>query len=356
MSNTFGKNFRVTTAGESHGGAIAAIVDGCPAGLKISKKDLQIELDRRKVGQSKITTQRRETDEIQIMSGVSQEGVTLGTPILLVSYNKDAKSDDYEHLKDLYRPSHADYTYEAKYGIREWRGGGRSSARETLSRVAAGAIAQIYLRQKGKIEFLSFVEQVGNVVLEKKDFAKITRKKIEANIVRCPNEKKAKEMISLIEQVQKEKDSVGGVVCGLIRNVPAGLGEPVFAKLEADLASAMMSIGATKGFEIGRGFASAEMRGSTHNDEFLIQNKKIRTQTNNAGGILGGISNGEDIYFRVAFKPTATIGKRQKTVTRDKKQVNLEASGRHDPCVVPRAVAIVDAMAALVVMDHYLGR
>jgi len=356
MSNIFGKNFRVTTAGESHGGAIAAIVDGCPAGLKISKKDLQIELDRRKVGQSKITTQRRETDEIQIMSGVSQEGVTLGTPILLVSYNKDAKSDDYEHLKDLYRPSHADYTYEAKYGIREWRGGGRSSARETLSRVAAGAIAQIYLRQKGKIEFLSFVERVGNVVLEKKDFAKITRKKIEANIVRCPNEKKAKEMISLIEQVQKEKDSVGGVVCGLIRNVPAGLGEPVFAKLEADLASAMMSIGATKGFEIGRGFASAEMRGSTHNDEFLIRNKKIRTKTNNAGGVLGGISNGEDIYFRVAFKPTATIGKRQKTVTRDKKQVNLEASGRHDPCVVPRAVAIVDAMAALVIMDHYLGR
>ena len=353
MSNTFGKIFRVTTCGESHGGAIATIVDGCPAGLNLSEKDIQPDLDRRATGQSKITTQRREKDKIQILSGVS-DGKTIGTPILLLVYNQDAKSKDYKNLKNIYRPSHADYTYEAKYGIREHRGGGRASARETLARVAAGAIAKKYLREQGGIEFLSYVEQVDSIK-SNIDFTKVKTRDIESNIVRCPNKKIAKEMISLIEEVKKQGDSVGGVICGTIQNVPAGLGEPVFDRLEADLAKAMLSINASKGFEIGAGFASAQMLGSEHNDEFYTDKKgKIRTKTNNAGGILGGISNGELIYFRVAFKPTATIAKEQATINKDKKAVKIKAVGRHDPCVLPRAVPIVDAMAALVVMDFYL--
>ena len=353
MSNTFGKLFRVTTCGESHGGAIAAIVDGCPASFKLSEKDIQIELDRRKTGQSKITTQRKEKDKVQILSGVS-DGKTLGTPILLLVHNQDAKSKDYKNLKNIYRPSHADYTYDAKYGIREHRGGGRSSARETVARVAAGAIAKKYLREQAGIEFLSYVEQIDSISA-KIDFNKVKMRDIESNIVRCPDKPAAKEMISLIEDIKKQGDSVGGIICGTIRNAPVGLGEPVFDRLEADLAKAMLSINASKGFEIGSGFAAAQLLGSEHNDEFYIDTKKqIRTKTNNAGGVLGGISTGELIYFRVAFKPTATISKAQETIDKNKKAVKLKAIGRHDPCVLPRAVPIVDAMAALVLMDFYL--
>ena len=351
MSNTFGKLFRVTTCGESHGGAVAAIVDGCPAGLKLSEADIQPDLDRRATGQSKITTQRKEKDKIQILSGVS-DGKTIGAPILLLVYNQDVKSKDYKNLKNIYRPSHADYTYEAKYGIREYRGGGRASARETLARVAAGAIAKKYLREQAKIEFLSYVDQIGNIKTDF-DFNKATIKNIESNIVRCPDKQKAKEMISLIEKIKKQGDSIGGTICGTIKNVPVGLGEPVFDRLEADLAKAMMSINASKGFEIGSGFTSATMLGSEHNDEFY-KIGKVRTKTNNSGGVLGGISNGELIYFRVAFKPTATITKEQSTINKDKKSVKIKCLGRHDPCVLPRAVSIVDAMAALVIMDFYL--
>ena len=353
MSNTFGKLFRITTCGESHGGAIATIIDGCPAGLKLSEKDIQPELDRRATGQSKITTQRKEKDKVQILSGVS-DGKTLGTPILLLVFNEDAKSKDYKKLKNIYRPSHADYTYEAKYGIREHRGGGRSSARETLARVAAGAVAKKYLREQAGIEFLSYVEQVDSIRANI-DFEKIKMRDIESNIIRCPDKQAAKEMISLIEDVKQQGDSVGGIICGIVKNVPAGLGEPVFDRLEADLAKAMLSINASKGFEIGTGFRSAQMLGSEHNDEFYVDaQEKIRTKTNNAGGVLGGISNGELIYFRVAFKPTATIPKEQTTIDKNKKAIKFKAEGRHDPCVLPRAVPIVDAMAAIVIMDFYL--
>ena len=353
MSNTFGKLFRITTCGESHGGAIATIIDGCPAGLKLSEKDIQPELDRRATGQSKITTQRKEKDKVQILSGVS-DGKTLGTPILLLVFNEDAKSKDYKKLKNIYRPSHADYTYEAKYGIREHRGGGRSSARETLARVAAGAVAKKYLREQAGIEFLSYVEQVDSIRANI-DFEKIKMRDIESNIIRCPDKQAAKEMISLIEDVKQQGDSVGGIICGIVKNVPAGLGELVFDRLEADLAKAMLSINASKGFEIGTGFRSAQMLGSEHNDEFYVDaQEKIRTKTNNAGGVLGGISNGELIYFRVAFKPTATIPKEQTTIDKNKKAIKFKAEGRHDPCVLPRAVPIVDAMAAIVIMDFYL--
>lgn len=351
--NSFGQLFRITTFGESHGGAVGAVVDGCPPGLELSEADIQIELDRRRPGQSAITSPRKETDTIHILSGVS-DGFTTGAPILLVAYNGDAKSDDYLHLKDVYRPSHADFTYEAKYGRREWRGSGRASARETLARVAAGAIAQKYLREKCGVEFISFVDQVGSLKA-KVDVNTVTRAEVDTSMVRCPDELTSNAMVQLIEQVRDEKDSMGGVICGVIRNAPAGLGEPVFDKLPADLGKAMMSINAVKGFEIGSGFAGVELKGSEHNDSFITDpTGRIRTTTNNAGGTLGGISTGEHIYFRVAFKPVATIGKEQITINKHKEVVKLEAHGRHDPCVVPRAVPIVDAMAALVIMDHYL--
>lgn len=353
MNNTFGQLFRATTCGESHGAAIAAIIDGCPAGLKLNEADIEKEFARRKTGQSKMTSARKEADKVQILSGVS-DGKTIGTPILLLIYNQDARSKDYRRLKKVFRPSHADYTYLAKYGIREYRGGGRSSARETLARVAAGAVAQKYLKEKLGIEFLSFTEQVGDIKTDF-DFSGISRKKIESNIIRCPDKKKAQDMIALVEKVRKSGDSIGGVIKGVIKNTPAGLGEPVFDRLEADLAKAMLGINATKGFEIGSGFGASAMRGSKHNDEFYIDDKrKIRTKTNRSGGVLGGISNGEDIYFRVAFKPTATISQEQSTINEKGEKVRLKAAGRHDPCVAPRAVPIVDAMAALVVMDHYL--
>ncbi len=351
--NTFGQLYRITTFGESHGGGVGVVVDGCPPGIAITEAEIQKDLDRRKPGQSSITTPRKEQDKIHILSGVS-DGVTTGTPILLIAYNGDVRSEDYLELKDLYRPGHADFTFTQKYGLRDWKGSGRASARETLARVAAGAIAKKYLKEKMGIEFISYVEQVGDIKTDI-DFNKVTLKDIESNIVRCPDPKVAEKMIKLIEEVRDDNDSVGGVVRGVIKGLPVGLGEPVFDKLPADLAKAMMSINATKGFEIGSGFDGVAMRGSQHNDEFYTDDKgNVRTRTNYAGGTLGGISSGETVYFRVAIKPVSTIAKQQNTVTTGKEAVKLEAKGRHDPCVLPRAIPIVDAMGALVVMDHYL--
>ena len=350
--NSFGHLFKITTCGESHGGAVGVIVDGCPPGLAITAAEIQQELDRRKPGQSAITTPRKEEDLIHILSGVF-EGKTTGTPILLLAYNADMRPQDYAELKEVYRPSHADYTYLMKYGIRDFRGSGRASARETLARVAAGAIALKYLRQYLNLEIFSFVEQVGNIRTQI-DYKRVKRDDIEANIIRCPDQEIAAKMIELVEEVKRDDDSIGGVIKGVIRNVPVGLGEPVFDKLSADLGKAMLSINAVKGFEIGSGFAGTAMRGSEHNDPFVYEHSKLKMKTNHAGGILGGIASGEDIYFRVAFKPVSTISKEQETVTVANESVTLAAAGRHDPCVLPRAVPIVDAMAALVIMDHYL--
>lgn len=350
--NSFGQIFRITSFGESHGKGVGVVIDGCPPGIEINEEEVQIELDRRKPGQSKITTPRKEQDLIHILSGIF-DGKTTGTPILMIAYNQEFESDDYQELKDLYRPSHADFTYEAKYGFRDWRGSGRASARETLARVASGVLAKKYLKQKADIEFFSFVEQVGNIRADI-DIEKITPQDIEENIIRCPDPKAASEMIELIEQVKNDGDSIGGVIKGIIKNVPAGLGEPVFDKLNADLGKAMLSINAVKGFEIGSGFEGTKMRGSQHNDSLYTENGKVKTKTNNSGGVVGGISNGENIYFRIAFKPVSTIRKEQQTINRNMQEVNLSAAGRHDPCVLPRAVPIVDAMAALVIMDHFL--
>jgi chorismate synthase len=350
--NSFGKMFSITTCGESHGGALGVIVDGCPPNLEITEADIQQELDRRKPGQSTITTPRKEADTIHILSGVF-EGKTTGTPILLLAYNADAKPEDYEMLKHVYRPSHADFTYFMKYGRRDFRGSGRASARETLARVAAGAIAKKYLKQHLNIEILSFVEQVGPIRAEI-DHTQVTLKAIESNSIRCPDQATAQQMIELIETVKNEGDSIGGIIKGIIRNIPAGLGEPVFDKLSADLGKAMLSINAVKGFEIGSGFKGVFMRGSEHNDPFILEKGLVKTTTNHAGGILGGISTGEDIYFRAAFKPVSTINKSQQTVNLLNQTVLLTATGRHDPCVLPRAIPIVDAMSALVIMDHYL--
>lgn len=350
--NTFGQLFKITTCGESHGGAVAVIVDGCPPHLEITQEEIQKELDRRKPGQSSITSPRKEQDKIHILSGVF-EGKTTGTPILLLAYNQDMRPEDYEAFKDIFRPSHADFTYWMKYGLRDYRGSGRASARETLARVAAGAIAKKYLAKYLNIEILSYVEQVGEIRTNM-DFKKVSPKMIEKNEIRCPDSEKAKEMLQLIKEVKNAGDSIGGIIKGVIRNLPAGLGEPVFDKLSADLGKAMLSINAVKGFEIGSGFESAHMRGSTHNDPFIVQDNQIKMKTNHAGGILGGISTGEDIYFRIAFKPVSTINQLQQTVNQSHKSVELKAEGRHDPCVLPRAIPIVDAMSALVIMDHYL--
>jgi chorismate synthase len=351
--NSFGEIFRITTFGESHGGAVGVVVDGCPPGLAISTADIQKQLDRRKPGQSDITTPRKEEDTIQILSGVF-EGVTTGTPILLLAHNKDVRSEDYDHLKRLFRPSHADYTYLAKYGLRDYRGSGRASARETLGRVAAGAIALKFLKETLGVEILSYVEQVGEISTNV-SYDLVTAKEIEANIVRCPDRSVAPQMIDLIRDVQADGDSIGGIIRGVVRGMPAGLGEPVFDKLHADLGKALLSINAVKGFEVGLGFNAVHLRGSQHNDAFIVNELgEVSTRTNNAGGVLGGISSGEPLTFRVAFKPVATIAKEQDTVTVEGTPVTLEASGRHDPCVLPRAVPIVDAMTALVLMDHYL--
>ena len=353
MANTFGQLFRVTTFGESHGGGIGVVIDGCPPKIDISPADIQRELDRRRPGQSKITTQRKEEDRCEIVSGIF-DGKTLGTPIAILVRNKDARAEDYVEIARKFRPSHADFSYEAKYGIRNWQGGGRASARETIARVAAGAVAKKILAiLYSNFEIVGYVAQIHDIVA-KINRSSVKMKDAEKNAVRCPDVAAAKRMESLIGQIRDEGDSVGGVIECVVRGIPAGLGEPVFDKLEADLAKAMLSLPATKGFEIGSGFAATHMRGSEHNDPFEMRGGKIRTATNNSGGVQGGISNGEEIYFRVAFKPTATIAHEQKTVNISREQTKLSARGRHDPCVLPRAVPIVEAMAALVLCDHAL--
>lgn len=353
--NTFGHNFRITTWGESHGGAVGVVIDGCPPRIPISEEIIQAELDRRKPGQSAITTPRAETDTVHIYSGTF-EGLTTGTPISMLVWNKDAISEDYLGFSQMFRPGHADYTYEKKYGIRNWRGGGRSSARETIGRVAAAALARQILADWAGIEILAWVKSVKDIDAHVSP-ADVTLEQVESNIVRCPNPEQAAKMEGIILQAKEEGDSLGGVVECVVRNVPVGLGEPVFDKLEADLAKACMSIPATKGFEIGSGFASTLMKGSEHNDPFEADEQgHIRTKSNYAGGVLGGISNGEDINLRVAFKPVSTIGKEQQTVTKDGKNTTMAARGRHDPCVLPRAVPIVEAMVALTLVDHFLSR
>ena len=353
MGNTFGQLFRVTTFGESHGGGIGVVIDGCPPKIDVSEADIQRELDRRRPGQSKITTQRKEEDRCEIVSGIFN-GKTLGTPIAILVRNQDARAEDYVEMAKKFRPSHADFSYEAKYGIRNWQGGGRASARETIGRVAAGAVAKKILSiLYSNFEILAYVAQIHKIVA-KINRSSVKMKDAEKNAVRCPDVAAAKRMESLIGQIRDEGDSVGGVIECVVRGIPAGLGEPVFDKLEADLAKAMLSLPATKGFEIGSGFAATHMRGSEHNDPFEMRGGKIRTATNNSGGVQGGISNGEEIYFRVAFKPTATIAHEQKTVNISREQTKLSARGRHDPCVLPRAVPIVEAMAALVLCDHAL--
>src|SRR5205814_4713057 len=353
MGNTFGQLFRVTTFGESHGGGIGVVIDGCPPKIDISDVDIQRELERRRPGQSNITTQRKEEDRCEILSGVFDRK-TLGTPIAILVRNKDARAEDYEEIATKFRPSHADFTYEAKYGIRNWQGGGRASARETIGRVAAGAIARKILQKfYPKIDIVAYVVQVHDVAATI-DSSKVKRADVETNSIRCPDPAAAKKMVSLIDKTRAAGDSLGGVIECVIRNPPAGLGEPVFDKLEADLAKAMLSLPATKGFEIGSGFAATRMRGSQHNDPFEVRHGKIRTATNNSGGVQGGISNGEDIYLRGAFKPPSTVALQQKPVTSSKQESELAARGRHDPCVLPRAVPIVEAMAALVLCDHAL--
>lgn len=349
--NSFGNIYKLTSFGESHGAAIGGIIEGCPSGILLDIDFIQNELNRRKPGQSAITTSRNEDDKLEILSGVF-EVKTIGSPIAFLVRNKDSKSSDYNDLKDIFRPSHADYTYFKKYGIRDHRGGGRSSARETIARVVAGAIAKQILKERG-IEIIAYVSQVGKIVLEKK-YSDLDLSKIESNIVRCPDLEVAEKMIREIETVKAEGDSLGGVISCVAKNVPLGLGEPVFDKLHAEIGKAVLSIPAVKGFEIGSGFSAAQMKGSEHNDIFTVENGKIKTITNFSGGIQGGISNGEDVYFRVAFKPPATIFQNQETVNFNSEKVIFSAKGRHDPCIVPRAVPIVEAMTAMVLLDYYL--
>jgi chorismate synthase len=350
MGNLYGTLFKITTFGESHGLAIGAVIDGCPAGLEIDEPFIQAELNRRKPGQSKITTQRKEDDTFKILSGVF-EGKTTGAPIAIVIENQDQRSKDYSHIENTFRPSHADFTYQEKYGIRDYRGGGRSSARETAARVAAGAIAKLFLR-KYRIEINAFVSQVGE--LKAPHYTALNLSTAEDNIIRCPDPAIAEKMIALIDRVRLDRDTIGGIVTCVIKNTPVGLGEPVFDKLHAELGKAMLSINAVKGFEYGSGFEGVQLRGSQHNDEFYNEGGRIRTKTNHSGGVQGGISNGEDIYFNVAFKPVATIMQDQHTVDKDGNDAIVSGKGRHDPCVVPRAVPIVEAMAALVLVDFLL--
>ncbi len=350
MSSSLGTLFRVSTFGESHGIGVGAVVDGCPAGLELSEADIQPQLDRRRPGQSDLTTPREEADQVTILSGV-ENGLTLGTPIGLLVHNRDQRPGDYGEMIQVPRPSHADFTYQAKYGTRASSGGGRSSARETIGRVAAGAIAEKILRQQWGVEIVAWVDSVGAVASSGIDPLTINRAQVDARLSRCPDTAAADRMEALVREVLAAKDSIGGVVRCVCRNLPAGWGEPVFDKLEAKLAQAMLSLPATKGFEIGSGFAGTCLRGSQHNDPFVMKGNRLGTVTNNAGGTLGGISSGEPVLFRVAFKPVATIGQAQQTVDFDGRSVTLEAKGRHDPCVVPRAVPIVESMAALVLLD-----
>ena len=352
MSSTYGKIFKISTFGESHGRAVGVVIDGCPAGVKFDSEFIQNELDRRKPGQSRITTQRKEADSFEVLSGVFED-YTTGTPIALVIFNEDQRSKDYGHIADKFRPSHADYTYHVKYGVRDYRGGGRSSARETAARVAAGAVAKLVLQSLG-VKIYSYVSQVGEMTLEK-GYQDLDLNLIDSNAVRCPDTEMADKMFNYIDEVRKQGDSIGGIITGVLKNVPAGWGEPVFDRLHAELGKAMLSINAVKGFEYGSGFEGVKMRGSTHNDDFYTdENGVVKTKTNNSGGIQGGISNGEDIYFKVAFKPVATIMKDQDSVNEARESVTVSGKGRHDPCVLPRAVPIVDAMSALVLVDFML--
>jgi len=353
MGNTFGHLFRITTFGESHGGGVGVVIDGCPPRLAITPEEIQAELDRRRPGQSKITTPRKESDRCEILSGVFQ-GQTLGTPIAIMVRNQDTRPQDYDDMVQKYRPSHADATYDAKYGIRNYQGGGRSSARETIGRVAAGAIAKKILHQVAGVEIVGYVQRIQDLEAVV-DPATVTLEQVESNIVRCPDGAMADRMVALVEQIRDEGDSIGGVVECVARGVPKGLGSPVFDKLEADLAKGIMSLPASKGFEVGSGFGGTRLKGSEHNDEFYVDAQgEIRTRTNRSGGTQGGISNGENIIIRAAFKPTATIRKEQRTVTQGGEETLLAAKGRHDPCVLPRAVPMVEAMVALVLCDHLL--
>jgi chorismate synthase len=352
MANTFGNLFRISTWGESHGGGVGVVVDGCPPRLALTEADIQPDLDRRRPGQSKIVTPRKEADRVEILSGTF-DGKTLGTPISMWVRNEDARPEAYSEMATKFRPSHADYTYQAKYGIRNWQGGGRTSARETTGRVAAGAIAKKLLRERYGVEVLAFVKQVQKISAEI-DPEKVKFAEIEANIVRCPDSAAAEKMIRLIEKMRRAGDTVGGIVEGVARGVPPGWGEPVFDRLEADLAKAMLSLPASKAFEIGSGFSSILLTGTQHNDAFRSKGGKVVTTTNRSGGIQGGISNGQTIYFGVAFKPVATVMQEQDTVDVDLKNTTLKARGRHDPCVLPRAVPMVEAMTALVLIDHAL--
>ncbi len=352
MPNTFGHSFRITTFGESHGGGVGVVIDGTPAGIAISVEEIQAELDRRRPGQSEIVTPRDEKDRAEILSGTF-EGVTIGTPVMILVGNEDARPGAYDEMREKYRPSHADYTYEAKYGTRNWQGGGRASARETIGRVAAGALAVKVMREcfAENLEIVGHVSAVQDIVADV-DLAQLTRECVESNIARCGDPQAAERMIERIKEARAEGNSLGGVVECVIRGVPPGLGEPVFDKLEAELAKAMMSLPASKGFEIGSGFSGTLMTGSEHNDPFYMDGERVRTKSNRSGGVQGGISNGEDIFFRVAFKPTATIMTEQKTVNSSGEDTELKGRGRHDPCVLPRAVPMVEAMAALVLCDH----
>jgi len=353
MGSSFGTLFRITTFGESHGIGVGVIVDGCPPRLPLAVEEIQAELDRRRPGQSAITTQRREADAVEILSGV-HEGLTLGTPIAMLVRNQDQRGGDYEEMKTKYRPSHADYTYQAKFGIRAWQGGGRASARETIGRVAAGAIARKVLESLAPgLQIVAYVKQV-QALEAAVDPETVTREAVEANIIRCPEAAMAERMIALVDGARKADDSLGGVVEASARGVPAGWGDPVFDKLDADLAKAMLSLPAAKGFEIGSGFRGTQLSGIQHNDPFYSAAGKVRTRTNHSGGVQGGISNGESILVRVAFKPTATILREQETVDENGNDTTIKARGRHDPCVLPRAVPIVEAMIALVLADHAL--
>jgi chorismate synthase len=352
MGSSFGQLFRIHTFGESHGGGLGVVVDGCPPRIRLADTEIQRELDRRRPGQGRLTSPRQESDRAEILSGVF-EGLTLGTPIAILVRNEDARPQAYEALRDVYRPSHADYTYEAKYGIRNWQGGGRASARETVGRVAAGAIGRKVLAAHGVGAIVAYVSQVQseNTAL---DPLSVTHEGVEATPTRCPDPQVAARMEEAIDRARRDGDSLGGTVTCVAHGVPAGLGDPVFDKLEADLAKAMLSLPACKGFEIGSGFSGTLLRGSQHNDAFYAENGRVRTRTNRSGGVQGGISNGEPIVVRVAFKPTATIRIEQETVTRALEPTRLSAAGRHDPCVLPRAVPVVEAMMALVLVDHLL--
>ena len=349
--NTTGKLFTFTSFGESHGKGIGGIIDGCPAGIELDETFIQNELSRRRPGQSIISTPRSEEDNVEFLSGIF-EGKTTGTPIAFVIWNKNQESKDYDHLKDVYRPSHADFTYQQKYGIRDHRGGGRSSARATAAWVAAGAIAKLVLNQKG-VEIKAYTSQVGHISVGK-SYENLDLSLIESNIVRCPESETAEKMIAYMDELRTEGNSIGGIVSCVVKGVPAGWGEPVFDKLHARLANAMMNINAVHGFDYGSGFEGVRLTGAEMNDAFTLKGENVTTKTNNSGGIQGGISNGQDIYFRVLFKPVATISKKQETLDKQLNKIELEARGRHDPCVLPRAVPIVEAMAALTLVDLYL--